>query len=283
MKKTMFSLLVCFVLSGTVLAGTYREFINQDGKSIHARILEYDAGGDRVLLELKNRKKAWVHLSDLSESDQVYIQQYTQTKANLASENAKPEPVKKRSKKELEAIGEQYIQAWESGDIELLRAFFLHPERITQRSFNDYNEIIDELDVDEVGAGYILLDVDRKNDKVWLHYTDHGMKNGDERWLLFTPDGKVKYDSILLKHPILIAMKSVRILLTATYSEELQNRIYASLEQTGVPLFGLDPSKNPRRNAGALLELLNWIQEEGHQWDASEPKVFFPKELLEYI
>lgn len=57
--------------------GAYREFKNQTGKTIQAHIIRYDSKVERVQLELKNRKKAWIQLSDLSEADQAYIQQYS--------------------------------------------------------------------------------------------------------------------------------------------------------------------------------------------------------------
>ncbi len=274
MKKIISCVIIALVFSSTALSSEYREFTNQDEKSIHARIVQYDAEGERVLLELQNHKKSWVQISDLSEEDQAYIQQYIQVKAKV-----EPEPIKELSKKELRAIGEQYIKAWESGDIESFKALFLQPEKIKSDKFMQYKEIINKFDIDKVGDNYIILEARRKKDKIWLHYTDHTMSDWDERWLLFTPDGKIKYDSIILKHPIHIALESVPVLLTSD-NEKLENRIYESLEQMGIPMFELDLSANARKRLQSLLKMRQWLLKEGDKWDSSEPKVFFPKQLL---
>jgi len=290
MKKIIFSVIVALVLTRTALSNEYREFTNQDGKSIHARIVQYDANGERVQLELQNRNKAWIQLSDLSEVDQVYIRQYNQEKANLASETAKdkPEPVKELSKKELRAIGEQYIQAWESGDFEKVKSFFLHGQHLTRTRFAECMERIDELDIDKVGDGYIILDFD--SNTYWPHLTDLPISNADQRWVLFTTDGKIKYDSILLKHPIEIALKSMLVLYgrgekykwaaVGSNSNALSERTYTSLKNMGVPMFGLDLSGNPDEIDESLLKMTEWLLEEGDKWDSTEPKVFFPEELL---
>ena len=284
MKKIFFSIIVVLVLTRAALSSEYREFVNQDGKSIHARIVRYDAKGEKVQLELQNRKKAWIQLSDLSEEDQAYIQQYNQEEAK-----DKAEPVKELSKKELRAIGEQYIQAWESGDIESVKAFFLQPEKITHTKFNQYKEIIRDFHIDKVGAGYIALDVDRETHKIWwsLYESNAG---GKERWLLFTADGKIKYDSILLKHPIEIALKSMPVLYgrgekykwaaVGSDSNRLSEKTYTSLKNMGIPMFKLDLSGSPDEIDESLLKMTEWLMEEGDKWDSTEPNVFFPKEWL---
>ncbi|MDF7801854.1 hypothetical protein P4C99_20415 [Pontiellaceae bacterium B1224] len=290
MKKVIFSVIVAIVLTRTALSNEYREFTNQDGKSIHARIVQYDAEGERVQLELQNRKKAWIQLSVLSEADRVYIQKYIQEKTSLASENAKdkPEPVKELSKKELEAIGEQYIQAWESGSYEKVKAFFLHPQHLTQSRFNECKERIDDIDIDKVGDGYIILDID--SNTYWPHLTDLPISDADERWVLFTPDGQIKYDSILLKHPIEIALKSMLVLYgrgekykwaaVGSNSNVLSEKTYTSLKNMGIPMFGLDLSGSPDEIDESLLKMTEWLLGEGDTWDSTEPNVFFPEELL---
>lgn len=284
MTKLIFSVIVTVILTRTALSSEYREFTNQDGKSIHARIVQYDAKGEKVQLELQNRKKAWAQLSDLSEADQVYIQQYNQEKAK-----DKPEPVKELSKKELRAIGELYIHAWESGNIEKVKAFFLQPEKITQSRFNEYKEIIRDFHIDKVGAGYIVLDVDRISSKVWFSLYESNM-GGKERWLLFTADGKIKYDSILLKHPIQTALISMVVLYdrgekykwaaVGSDSNRLSEKTYAELKNMGIPMFGLDLSGRPKKIDESLLKMTEWLMEEGDKWDSTEPKVFFPEEWL---
>ena len=245
------------------------------------------AGAPRVLCQWEQDERHIKHgvrdCEDLESFVQAvaYIQQYNQEKANVASEivKDKPEPLKELSKKELRAIGEQYIQAWESGNIERVKAFFLQPENITQGRFNEYAEMINKFNIDKVGDGYIILEARRKKGKIWLHYTDHTIPDWDERWLLLTPDGKIKYDSILLKHPIHIALESV-LFMRLYDNEEEEKRIYSSLEQLGIPLFGLDLSDSPIKSLQSLSKIFKWLLKEGDKWDSSEPKVFYPKKLL---
>lgn len=283
MKIIIFSVIIALILTRTALSNEYHEFTNHDGKSIHALIIQYDAKGERIQLELQNRKKAWVQLSDLSEADRVYIQQYNQEKAK-----DKPEPAKELSKKELTTIGEQYIQAWESGDFEKVKSFFLHPQHLTQSKFDECKERIDDIDIDKVGDGYIILDID--SNTYWPHFTDLPISNADERWVLFTSDGKIKYDSILLKHPIEIALKSMLVLYArgekykwaavGSNSNRLSEMTYTTLKNMGIPMFGLNLSDKSNEIDESLLKMTEWLLEEGDKWDSTEPKVFFPEELL---
>lgn len=292
MKKTIFSLIIAFVLMETAFPNEFRQFTNQAGKSILARIIQYDAEGARVQLELRNHKKAWIQLSDLSETDLAYLREYIMEQAREASSE-------KLSKKELRTIGEEYIAAWEAGDFEAVRAFFLQPENITQSTFNEYNKIIMKFNITKAGDDYIRLEARRRKGEMWRHFTDI-QPDFDERWLLFSADGKIKYDSILSKHPIHIAQNSVYALLSTisltgdNFSEKTQSElaslgynpakterlIYSYLEQTGIPLFGLDLSESKKKIRNSLFRIMHWLQNKGDRWDSSEPNVFFPRELL---
>ena len=75
-----FVLFMVFVESGGSWPAEYREFRNLEGKAIRACIVQYDAEGVRVQLELKNRKKAWIEISTLSAGDQEFIEQWHQEK-----------------------------------------------------------------------------------------------------------------------------------------------------------------------------------------------------------
>jgi hypothetical protein len=113
---------------------------------------------------------------------------------------------------------------------------------------------------------------------------------GEERWLLLTPDGKIKYDSILLKHPIEIALKSIPVLYdrgeryqwaaVSSNSNALSDKTYLSFESMGIPMFGLDLTASPDEIDESLLQITEWLINEGDKWDSTEPKVFFPKQWL---
>ena len=284
-------MVVALALTRAAFPDEYREFTNQAGKTIHARILEFDANGERVQLELKNCKKAWVQLSDLSEADQSYIRQYNQEKANAAAEEVKdkPEPVKELSESELRAIGEQYIQAWNSGDIDKLKVTVLQPEIVTQTKLDETKKIIHELNIDRVGHGYIVLNA-KLTDK-YLKLFSEVPEEAWDQWLLLTADGKIKYGTSLQKHPVQITLKSMGVLYArgdkckkfrdAYYtSNKNSERTYEMLKDLGVPMFGLDLSRARYQIDKSLIEMTEWLMKEGDKWDSTEPKVFFPTELL---
>lgn len=58
-------------------APVYRTFTNTEGQTIQARIIRYDAVGDRIQIERKDtKKKDWAALSVFSTSDLEYIQEW---------------------------------------------------------------------------------------------------------------------------------------------------------------------------------------------------------------
>ena len=87
-----FLFLVCIV--AITWSAEYQKFTNQEGKTIVARIVQYDAEGGRVQLQLKSRKKAWIELSSLSEEDQTYIRQ---TQEEIIKKKAEAEKAKRSS------------------------------------------------------------------------------------------------------------------------------------------------------------------------------------------
>lgn len=301
MKKIIFCVVVALALTRAAFPGEYREFTNQAGKSIDARIVQYDAKGERVQLELKNHERAWVQLSDLSEADQNYIRSLNndaakaaslEEKANLASEKAKdkPEPVIELSKKDLRAIGEQYIQAWNSGDIEKVKVLFLQPENVTQTELDRAKKMFQELNIDSVGDGYVVVLNRKLSDEHWMRWRDVPEEAWNQ-WLLLTADGKIKYDTSLYKHPIAIALRSMPVLYSrGDKYEKLRNayylsnknseRAYEKIKDLGIPMFGLDLSRARYQIDKSLGKMTEWLMEEGDKWDSTEPKVFFPTELL---
>ena len=54
----------------------FRSFMSNDGRSVDARIIEYDAKQSRVEVECRNKKKMWVAPDVFSETDQVFIKEW---------------------------------------------------------------------------------------------------------------------------------------------------------------------------------------------------------------
>lgn len=118
MKKLLCLAIALCGLSAIAEKGEYRNFTNLSGQSVYARITQYDDEGARVQLELKNLKKAWVQLADLSQADQVYIQQFHQENPGLAS----PAPTATKHQIEIYDIDLTYEK------LEHHKNVFLYPE-----------------------------------------------------------------------------------------------------------------------------------------------------------
>lgn len=86
MKKLLCLFIALCGLSAIAESGEYRNFTNHSGKTIYARLVQYDTESEKVQLELKTKKKAWIQLVDLSQADQAYIQQYISEKPGRATE-----------------------------------------------------------------------------------------------------------------------------------------------------------------------------------------------------
>ncbi len=54
----------------------YRTFTAQDGRTLKAKILSYDAGSDKVQIQREDKKKLTVPSASFSEKDQTYIQKW---------------------------------------------------------------------------------------------------------------------------------------------------------------------------------------------------------------
>lgn len=267
-------LFVVFALSGSAQsAEKYHEFKNRSGKTIFARIIQYDADTSKVELELKTRKKAWVELSTLSDVDRAYIKQWHQekpTKGSLAAETRKT-----LSEEEVRAIAKLYIKAWEDRDYQLWLKLVgpLHKRALSESSFNSCNQKL-SLKLGQVEGLNVQIDV-------------KGIGRSSEGWLQLLPSGEIKYTPLQFSHPLIRSFECVSYLYL--HSDEVaavwRRRSYCNtLSENNIPLFGYEPdaSKNDRKRCADKIR--NWLIEEGAMWDATDPKIPIPekqfKELL---
>ncbi|RKX35360.1 MAG: hypothetical protein DRP64_19385, partial [Verrucomicrobia bacterium] len=186
-------LFVVFAWAGSSFSAEYRAFKNQVGKTIHARILQYDFEGERVQLELKNRKKAWVELSTLSVTDQEYIKQWQRgeitaeaTKNHTAAESATDEAEKNLTQQEVRDIGKQYVRAVQKKDYDLWCSLFVDlyegDGRLSEKEFRRIAERWDSISV---------ADTDDYNIEINIIAQNGGEGSGG--WLQLQPDGRIKY------------------------------------------------------------------------------------------
>ena len=142
-------------------------------------------------------------------------------------------------------------------------------------------------DVDRVS----IKEIDGNNVYVKISYT-FGEKGPDqelEGWIQLTMDGKIKYDPILVRHPILSAFRATWSSIIEIEDAE-QNRDSSSNSQphipyhtqllnTGVPAFNLQGiSRNQRKEK--YQDILRWLIKNGNTWDATEPKVPCPEKVF---
>ncbi|QBG47001.1 hypothetical protein EGM51_06185 [Verrucomicrobia bacterium S94] len=296
MKIKYVLFICCFIHSLSARGDQYRVFTDANGRSIEAKIVQLDPSGKKVTLERKNRKTATIPVNMLSEEDQNYILSW-EKKSATTQLAAKQESVV-LSKKELKLIGEQYIEALETGDFEKFRSLYLNPDQIDLSMFEKLKAVVNEMEYEGVDDGNIELSVEFNSnsaepDFYWVYDPNINLAiyaNHCERWLLLTSDGKIKYDMMLFHHPMTFAILKVYHINTicgprkGAFVNEIHQRnaaiAYEELKSLDIPMFGLDLNSNPNTIGTSLKKIQRWMQDEGDQWDTSEPKAFYPQDCI---
>ena len=197
------------------------------------------------------------------------------------------------SRKQAEEIAEKYIKAILDRDYLAWSSLMVDTKRVTEKEFMEYYlepkgrwrpfgrnfKGIKKIKVRKVRGNSVILDV----------YQDFGDGVGiHPDALLLLPDGEIKYDALIVRHPLLIARSSAgRLSYLHNYSLHptkmyLMNDPEAALFKSGVPLFGYDePNASRYEKLRSLDEIIEWIFENKDEWDSSEPNVYLPKEIVQ--
>jgi len=200
------------------------------------------------------------------------------------------------TRKQVEEIAEKYIKAISEKDYVAWSSLMVSTKRVSEKEFREFYlkeaglwrpfeasfNRIKKIEVRKVRDNSAILDV----------YT---VFSGDEvgirpAALLLLPDGKIKYDAFIVRHPLLIAKSSAGNLY-GSYSRNVhpnamssRNAPKAALFKSGVPLFGFDePNASKDDRSRALNKILKWISKNSNEWDSSEPKVYLPKEITQKL
>ena len=289
MKKIILGLVVSLALVGMAEPSEYRNFKNQEGKTIYARVVQYDAKGERVQLELKNHKKAWVELSALSEANQTYVRNMNTSPGKSAGQKNEPKPTNKPfSKKQVKEIAEKYIEAVMNKDYEAWAGLMADTKDVDEQRFNERYVMHSDF------SNYCRLNIiylkkihyrSSKNNCAKLTLKREHSSYEPECWLLFQPDGKIKYDSIFIAHPVLVVRTCLGYFWTPDRKRDTQDeRVYSdTLIEIGVPLFGYTADSSRLQQAQSVRKIFDWLEKNGDEWDISEPKVFYPGEIIEFI
>lgn len=163
--------------------------------------------------------------------------------------------------------------------------------QVTLRKLKGLNALVD--------ISYLSREFDMGNGK-----TEQRTPHDHEGYIQFTPDGKIKYDPIFVRHPLEIANPAT-INLVKTYEEHVERlrnrkrnaseenslknarndweRYLETLTQSGVPLFGLTREKPAEEQRDNLEQLIEWLSSEAESWDVDEPLTPLPKEKYDRI
>lgn len=85
MKKSSIAA-VCIFIATSISAESFRNFTSADGKTIHARVINYEKSSDKVKLEKEGKGVFSIPVSAFSDNDQVIIRNWEIVKGFL-SEN----------------------------------------------------------------------------------------------------------------------------------------------------------------------------------------------------
>ncbi len=187
--------------------------------------------------------------------------------------------------KEIRGIAEKYREAILDKDYQTWSSLMADTKGITETDFLSYFNLDQRNSQSEflfVNNGIRKIKVGKiKNNSIRLRIID-GRQYEREVVLLLLPDGKIKYDAIFVRHPIFIAYWFTRSLSIDIASnnkggDDEERRI---LSETGIPMFGYDPEASDHQQYQALLNIKEWMGENGDKWDKSDPKLFLSKNLV---
>ncbi len=182
-------------------------------------------------------------------------------------------------------IAEQYVQAIENKDFNKWSSLMLKTGDLKEEAFKEmldsakFNSV-ELVDIEKTKTGYnILLKFDPKvivkgpsNSTSYI-----STMSSSSYWVQMLPDGKIKYD-ILIPHPIPFAM-STCVGATSQLKSKDKTESGSHLQDFGIPLFGYEPNSPVKEQQKSLKKIIEWLLDEGEEWDRTDPQIPCPKEL----
>ena len=89
MNNFLTALVLCLAVFTVMAEEQYRAFDSVDGRTIEARIVEYDANRGRLRIERRGGKTLWVTPDVFSDADQTYIKQWVEASMFMLESNLK--------------------------------------------------------------------------------------------------------------------------------------------------------------------------------------------------
>jgi hypothetical protein len=174
---------------------------------------------------------------------------------------------------------------------------YLNPDKVDSSQFLNYQKNIRWVKSRGENKGHFKVRFRAKDISQWSATNNYVLFlnafRSEEKWILLTPDGKIKYDDVFVKHPIELAKiacmeiglcfgRGRSFYLSDEYKLFVQS-YYALLKETGIPLFGLDLHDDPDDITESLEKIMEWVEDNAESYDSSEPKVFLPYRFRLYI
>ena len=107
-------------------------------------------------------------------------------------------------------------------------------------------------------------------------------KNVFGGWILLTPEGDIKYDSFAFFPTKLKVYQVLEIMKSISHEDRLDELFYyqvnlaRALKEWNIPLCGFDASATRSKQEKAIGKIGEWLENQGSEWDSSEPKVTIP-------
>jgi uncharacterized short protein YbdD (DUF466 family) len=180
-------------------------------------------------------------------------------------------PDKEMTDQEIRSIVQQYSDAWEADDYETWKSLMtpMHPgsPALTKARFQAQQTKLKDISIQEI---------DGRNIKVKLRYKEGSDREG---WIQFHSSGHIKYTPLTFQHPVAFTLLNLPRLVHK--EENLRTLGYNSFKWTKVPLFDYAPDRDEQENYESVKQILEWIRENGGDYDTTRPKISIPPEQLE--
>lgn len=255
----------------------YRDFRDNQGRLIRARVLKYDSRMEMVTIERYDKRTAKMPLNKFCDADQAYIRNHGSpaAKKDKPAEASTP-TTKPLSRKEVEAIGERYFQALKDEDATAARNLFHEStrRRVRYSNHDNWKARMKTLDLGRVEGNNIYVVLGGAN----AGYL------GTSGWIQLTPDGKIKYCPLSAPHPVEDACRWARaVFMNIDRIERDKSHGIRRIEETGIPTFGLSTEMSKSEMRDAIDEIKDWLIENGGEFDNSDPRVFLPEKQMKVV
>jgi len=180
------------------------------------------------------------------------------------------------SKSEVRKLADQYIRAVKNQDVaawnELLAPLHSDDLERNKENFLEQTETIKSLSIETIDGLNVVLRI---------QYLFGLSGTGS---LQIGPAGGIKYTPLCFQHPLYAVCTELELLLDdqmslfgASSSSVSRMETASRLESQGIPLFDYDPfAPTTAERRAAARKILEWLQENGAQYDTAHPELFLP-------